>query len=86
MITKEQINHAMGAALFDSMASDSEDFGRGFEDGAKWAIDQLQPEIDALKSENKRLRSGLKSILHIEARDAIEELKEIYKIIEALNP
>ncbi len=58
MITKEQIEHAMGAALFDSMESDSEDFGRGFEDGAKWAIEKLQPEIDSLKAENEKIKTN----------------------------
>lgn len=83
MITEKQIEVS---ADDYAMEHDFHTIPQSFEDGAKWAIEQLQPEIDALKSENKRLRAGLKSILHIEARDAIEELKEIYKIIEALNP
>ncbi len=47
---------------------------------------RLVERWNGLAAENKRLRDGLNSMLNIEARDAIEELQEIHKIIEALNP
>ena len=80
MITDKQIESSAGDYAIEC---DCNTLSDAFEDGAKWAIEQLQPEIDALRAENERLRDGLNSIYDIQPKDAIQKssLSQIYEII-----